>query len=62
MERIETVVIGAGVIGLACAKILAESRREVIVLEASAGICHMSWDASAVNLEWGVSMGSVLSF
>jgi len=38
MERIETVVIGAGVIGLACAKTLAESGREVIVLEAADSI------------------------
>ncbi|HAE03850.1 MAG TPA: FAD-dependent oxidoreductase [Rhodospirillaceae bacterium] len=38
MEHIQTVVIGAGVIGLACAKILAESGREVIVLEAADSI------------------------
>ncbi|MDF1750850.1 MAG: NAD(P)/FAD-dependent oxidoreductase [Alphaproteobacteria bacterium] len=35
MEHVQTVVIGAGVIGLACAKALAESGREVIVLEAA---------------------------
>ncbi|HWA01176.1 MAG TPA: NAD(P)/FAD-dependent oxidoreductase [Caulobacterales bacterium] len=35
---IECVVIGAGVVGLACAKALAESGREVIVLEGAAGV------------------------
>ncbi len=33
MEHVDAVVIGAGVVGLACAKFLAESGREVIVLE-----------------------------
>jgi L-2-hydroxyglutarate oxidase LhgO len=33
VERVECVVIGAGVVGLACAKRLAEAGREVIVLE-----------------------------
>src|SRR6056297_21276 len=34
-ERVDCVVIGAGVVGLACAKWLAETGREVIVLEAA---------------------------
>ncbi len=34
-ERVDCIVIGAGVVGLACAKFLAESGREVIVLEAA---------------------------
>jgi L-2-hydroxyglutarate oxidase LhgO len=38
MEKIECVVIGAGVIGLAVARRLAQSGREVIVLEAAEGI------------------------
>jgi L-2-hydroxyglutarate oxidase LhgO len=38
MEKVECVVIGAGVIGLAVARRLAESGREVIVLEAAEGI------------------------
>ena len=35
MESIECVVIGAGVVGLACARALAMSGREVIILEAT---------------------------
>lgn len=38
METVETLVIGAGVIGLACAKTLAESGQEVIVLESADAI------------------------
>lgn len=37
-ERVDTVVIGAGVIGLAAARALALAGREVLVLEANAGI------------------------
>lgn len=38
MEQVDTVVIGAGVIGLACARALALAGREVLVLEQAAGI------------------------
>lgn len=38
MESVEAVVVGAGVVGLAVAKALAESGREVVVLEAEDGI------------------------
>jgi len=38
MDKVECVVIGAGVIGLAVARQLAQSGREVIVLEAAEGI------------------------
>src|SRR5207244_2104332 len=38
MDKVECVVIGAGVIGLAVARRLAQAGREVIVLEAAEGI------------------------
>lgn len=38
MERIDCVVIGAGVVGLACARALAQAGRDVIVLEAATAI------------------------
>ena len=38
MDRVECVVIGAGVVGLAIARRLAQSGREVIVIEAAEGI------------------------
>ncbi|MFL6691346.1 MAG: NAD(P)/FAD-dependent oxidoreductase [Ramlibacter sp.] len=38
MDRVETVVIGAGVVGLAVARALAGRGREVLVLEAAEGI------------------------
>src|ERR1700742_1628248 len=38
MDRVECVVVGAGVIGLAVARRLAQAGREVIVLEAAEGI------------------------
>jgi L-2-hydroxyglutarate oxidase LhgO len=38
MEKIECVVVGAGVIGLAVARRLAQAGREVIILEAAEGI------------------------
>jgi L-2-hydroxyglutarate oxidase LhgO len=34
MDSLDTVVVGAGVIGLAVARILAQSGREVLILEA----------------------------
>src|SRR5471032_2176320 len=38
MDKVECVVVGAGVIGLAVARRLAQAGREVIVLEAAEGI------------------------
>lgn len=38
MERVDCIVVGAGVVGLAVARALAQSGREVIVVEAKAGI------------------------
>ena len=38
MERVDCVVIGAGVVGLACARALALAGREVVILEAAGAI------------------------
>ncbi|HET7774405.1 MAG TPA: NAD(P)/FAD-dependent oxidoreductase [Burkholderiaceae bacterium] len=38
MDRVQCVVIGAGVVGLACARALAQAGREVLLLEAADGI------------------------
>lgn len=38
MEAVDAVVVGAGVVGLACARALAQAGREVILLEAESGI------------------------
>ena len=38
MEQIDVVVVGAGVVGLACARALALAGREVLVVESEAGI------------------------
>lgn len=38
METIDCVVVGAGVVGLACARALAQAGREVVVLEAASAI------------------------
>jgi L-2-hydroxyglutarate oxidase LhgO len=38
MDKVDCVVVGAGVIGLAIARRLAQAGREVIVLEAAEGI------------------------
>src|ERR1700742_1753528 len=38
MERIDCIVVGAGVVGLAVARALAMAGREVIILEAAEGI------------------------
>src|SRR5574343_13462 len=36
MEQLDAVVIGAGVVGLACARALAQAGREVLILESAA--------------------------
>ena len=38
MDRVDCVVVGAGVVGLAVARRLAQAGREVIILEAAEGI------------------------
>ena len=37
-EQVDCVVIGAGVVGLACARVLALAGREVLVLESAGSI------------------------
>ena len=48
IETVDTVVVGAGVVGLACARALARAGRELVVLEAAAAI---GTGASARNSE-----------
>ena len=38
MDQVDTVVVGAGVVGLAVARALAQDGREVLVLEAAGAI------------------------
>ena len=38
MEEIDVIVVGAGVVGLACARALALAGREVLLVDAEAGI------------------------
>ena len=48
MDRVDAVVIGAGVVGLACARALALAGREVVVVEQAAKI---GWETSSRNSE-----------
>ena len=48
MEQVDAVVVGAGVVGLACARKLAMAGREVLVLEAERGFGQVT---SARNSE-----------
>jgi len=48
MEHIDTLVIGAGVVGLACARAMAQQGREVVIVEASA---DMGYGNSSRNSE-----------
>ncbi|VEB39790.1 hydroxyglutarate oxidase [Chromobacterium violaceum] len=48
MERVECVVIGAGVVGLAVARALAQAGREVVIVEAEPA---MGLHASSRNSE-----------
>ena len=48
VEQVDTVVIGAGVIGLACARALAHAGREVVILERHT---HIGEEISSRNSE-----------
>src|SRR3954453_15613125 len=54
MDKVECVVIGAGVIGLAVARRLAQSGREVIVLEAAEGICTVTSSRNSEVIHAGI--------
>src|SRR6201989_3044366 len=54
MDRVECVVIGAGVIGLAVARRLAQAGREVIVLEAGEGIGHRTSSPNRAVIHAGI--------
>ena len=49
MDKVECVVIGAGVIGLAVARRLAQAGREVIVLEAAEAIGTVTSSRTSVS-------------
>src|ERR1700753_2652861 len=54
MDRVEAFVIGAGVVGLAVARQLARSGREVIVLEAAEGIGTVSSSRNSEVIHAGI--------
>src|ERR1700730_18380435 len=54
MEKVECVVIGAGVIGLAVARRLAQAGREVIVLEAAEGIGTVTSSRNSEGIHAGI--------
>src|SRR4030081_901315 len=54
MDKVECVVIGAGVIGLAVARRLAQAGREVIVLEAAEGIGTVTSSRNSEGIHAGI--------
>ena len=56
MDKVDCVVIGAGVIGLAVARRLAQAGREVIVLEAAEGIGTVT--SSRISDGWRVTVST----
>src|SRR5260370_12401274 len=54
MEKVECVVVGAGVIGLAVARRLAEAGRETVVLEAAEGIGTVTSSRSSEVIHAGI--------
>jgi len=63
MDKVECVVIGAGVIGLAVARRLAQAGREVIVLEAAEGIGTVTSSRNSEVIHAGIyyRAGSVMA-
>ena len=63
MDKVECVVIGAGVIGLAIARRLARAGREVIVLEATEGIGTVTSSRNSEVIHAGIyySAGSLMA-
>src|ERR1700742_2056291 len=63
MDKVECVVIGAGVIGLAVARRLAQSGREVIVLEAADAIGTVTSSRNSEVIHAGIyySAGSLMA-
>jgi len=54
MDKIECVVVGAGVIGLAVARRLAQAGREVVILEAAEGIGTVTSSRSSEVIHAGI--------
>src|SRR5258708_39619348 len=54
MDKVECVVMGAGVIGLAVARRLAQAGREVIVLEAAEGIGTVTSSRNSEGIHAGI--------
>ncbi len=63
MDKVECVVIGAGVIGLAVARRLAQAGREVIILEAAEGIGTVTSSRNSEVIHAGIyySAGSLMA-
>src|SRR5580765_457451 len=63
MDKVDCVVIGAGVIGLAIARQLAQAGREVIVLEAAEGIGTVTSSRNSEVIHAGIyySAGSLMA-
>src|ERR1700710_3219442 len=63
MDRVECVIIGAGVIGLAVARRLAQAGREVIVLEAAEGIGTVTSSRNSEVIHAGIyyAAGSLMA-
>src|ERR1700733_915070 len=63
MDRVDCVVVGAGVVGLAVARKLAQAGREVIVLEAAEGIGTVTSSRNSEVIHAGIyyAAGSLMA-